>query len=442
MKKGNEKGNEKSNEKSNTARSKEIFGFMMFDFANSSYTTIIITALFNVYFVSVVVNEANRGELLWSIALSISYLLVVIFGPVFGALADYTGLKKTFLFFTYIICVLFTALLFFVRSGNTLVAMIFVILSNIGYSASENFISSFLPDIANENEMGKISGYAWSFGYIGGLLSLAICLILITFYHPPGYQQSYLPVRLGFLFTAAFFCIAAVPTFLWVKERGERKAVPEGENFFSVAKKRLALTLRSIENFKELVKFLISFFFFNSGISVVIAFAAIFAQKDLGFTPKLTLFLIFVVNIMGALGAFIFGFVEDKLGSKKTILITLIIWVITVSSAYFINDRKVFWICGIFVGIAMGASQSSARALVGLFSPKKKSAEFFGFWGFAGKLSKIFGILSFGIISYIFTSNRFAILSTIFYFFVGIVILLFVNEKRGIENAGNFVDRY
>jgi len=242
-------------------RRREIFGFMMFDFANSSYTTIIITAIFNAYFVRFVVIQAHRGELLWSVTLSISYLLVIIFGPVFGALADYTGLKKRFLFVSYLLCVVFTGLLFFVKPGGVIPAMTFVIFSNIGYSASENFVSSFLPEIAEADEMGRISGYAWSFGYVGGLLSLCICLVILTFYHPEGVEQTYLPVRLSNLVTALFFAAAAVPTFLWVRERREKKSVPEGETIFSIAFKRLRATFRNMQRFRELMVFLVSFLF-------------------------------------------------------------------------------------------------------------------------------------------------------------------------------------
>ena len=215
---------EKSGEKE---RKREIFGFMMFDFANSSYTTVIITAIFNAYFVRFVVNRANSGELLWSITLSISYLLVIIFGPVFGALADYTGLKKRFLFISYILCVIFTGLLFFIKPGYIIPGMLFVILSNLGYSASENFVSSFLPDIAGEEEMGRISGYAWSFGYVGGLLSLGICLIILSFYPQEGSQKNFLPIRLSNLITALFFAVAAIPTFLWLRERRQKKSIPD-----------------------------------------------------------------------------------------------------------------------------------------------------------------------------------------------------------------------
>jgi UMF1 family MFS transporter len=438
-----EKNRELKKGRSEAERSKrrEIFGFMMFDFANSSYTTVIITAVFNAYFVQVVVNQANRGELLWSITLSISYLIVIILGPVFGALADYSGLKKRFLFFTYLLCVVFTAFLFFIKPGYIIPAVVFVVLSNIGYAASENFVSSFLPDIAKEDEIGKISGYAWSFGYVGGLLSLGICLVIIQFYHPAGTESSYLPLRFSYLVTALFFGAAAIPTFMWMKERKARMKIPEGENVFSVSFKRLAVTFKNISRFKELVKFLVSFLFYYSGIAVVISFAAVYAQKELEFSAGMTVLLIIIVNITASIGALIFGFVGDRAGLKNTILITLIIWVAAVCSAYFVQSKMWFWVIANLVGIAMGGSQSSARALVGGFSPKSKSAEFFGFWGFAGKLSAILGLLSFGIMSAHFESNRIAITSTIFYFVLGIVILLFVNEKKGRAAAVNFVDK-
>jgi UMF1 family MFS transporter len=415
---------------------REIFGFMMFDFANSSYTTVIITAVFNAYFVRAVVNEANRGELLWAISLSISYFLVMIFGPVCGAMADQTGRKKRFLFVTYLLCVIFTALLFFVKPGYVLMAMVFVILSNVGYSASENFVSSFLPDIAEEKEMGRISGYAWSFGYVGGILSLVICLLIISFYKPAGNET--LPIRLSALVTALFFGAAAIPTFLWVRERRRDATSDRGDGYFRTAFHRLGATWRNVGKFKELAKFLIALFFFYAGIMVVISFASIYAQKELGFTPSMTVLLIIVVNVTAIIGAFLFGLLGDRIGLKRTVTITLIIWVVTVIVAYFIHTQKLFWIVANLAGIAMGASQSSARALVGLFSPKSKSAEFFGFWGFAGKFSAILGILSFGLLSYLFSSNRLAILSTILYFIVGLVILLFVNEKRGREAAVSY----
>ncbi|MFW6181529.1 MAG: MFS transporter, partial [Spirochaetota bacterium] len=282
-----------------TARRREIFGFMMFDFANSSYTTVIVTAVFNAYFVQVVVDQGNRGELLWAVALSISYLLVMLLGPVLGAMADYAGAKKRFLLGTYLLCVVFTGLLFLVKPGYVVPAMLFVVLSNFGYASGENFVSSFLPDIARPGEMGRVSGYAWGFGYVGGILSLVLSLLLITGLETGGADPgaASLPVRLTFLMTAGFFALAALPTFLWLRER-RRVAAGEGPvqrplaTAFKVSFGRLADTYRKIGAFRELMKFLLSFLMFNSGIQVVIAFAAIFAQKELGFTPGMTVGLI------------------------------------------------------------------------------------------------------------------------------------------------------
>jgi UMF1 family MFS transporter len=416
---------------------REIFGFMMFDFANSSYTTVIITTVFGAYFVRAVVNQANRGELLWAVTLSISYALVMLLGPVLGAMADSTGLKKRFLFATYLLCVLFTALLFFVKPGFVALAMAFVVLSNAGYSYSENFVSSFLPDIAGEHEMGRISGYAWGFGYVGGLLSLALCLVIISSLEAPG--DGVLAIRLSTLVTALFFGIAAIPTFLWIRERRINRIPSMGMGgYFRTAFSRLGETAREVSRFGQLVKFLISLFFFYSGIAIVISFAVIYAQKELGFSPALSIVLVIVVNVTAVAGAFAFGFIGDRIGLKNTVLITLIVWIATVLAAYYTRSQRTFWTVACMAGVAMGASQSSARALVGLFSPRSKSAEFFGFWGFSGKLSAIVGLLSFGIMSSVFGSNRIAILTTLFYFVIGLIVLLFVNEKRGREAAVNY----
>jgi UMF1 family MFS transporter len=320
-------------------------------------------------------------------------------------------------------------MLFFVRPGFVVPAMVLFIFSNIGYAMGEIFVSSFLPDIAGEERIGRVSGFAWAFGYIGGLLSLVLCLLVLT--KLTGFGKEDLPVRLTNLVTALFFGAAAIPTFLYVRERGEKKSLSTGTGFVGVGFSRLASTFRHIRQFRELMKILVSFLMFHSGIAVVIAFAAIFAQKELGFTPAQTVVLVITVNIAGVPGGFGFGLISDSLGRRNSLLITLLIWIAAVTSAFFITNRTQFWIVAILVGIAMGSSLSVARALVGVFAPRSKSAEFFSFWGFAVNFSRILGILTFGVLSFLFESNRLAILSTIVFFIAGIVILLFVNEDRG-----------
>lgn len=430
----------------NKASRKEIFGWCMFDFANSSYTTVIITAVFNVYFVKVVVSEQlfgkGYGEFLWgSVAIPISYLLVILAGPVIGALADFSGAKKKFLFATYLLCVVFTALLFFVREGDVIPAIILVVISNIGFAAGENFTSSFLPELATPEDMGKVSGYAWSFGYWGGLISLAICLAIVMGYKSP--DDTTLPVRLTALVTAAFFALAGIPTFLWLKERKSREIMPKGYNYFTIGFKRLAETYAHIKRFRELIKFLITFLVFNCGVMVVITFAAIYASGTLNFTMTENIILIIVVNVTASVGAFIFGFVQDRIGSKTTIIITLVLWFITTVWAYFSETKMSFWMLANVAGLALGSSQSASRAMVGLFAPESKSGEFFGFWGLFGKIGAILGPMSFGAITLASGGNqRYAVVATGLFFLLGIVGMIFIHEKEGIAAAKTYEELF
>ncbi len=425
--------------KQSKASPKEIFGWCMFDFANSSYTTIIITAVFNAYFVSIVVSEnlfgKGYGEFLWgSVAIPISYFLVIITAPVLGALADFSGSKKKFLFGSYLICIIFTALLFLIKEGDIAEGILFIVISNFGYASGENFASAFLPELAHREEMGKLSGYAWSFGYWGGLISLACCLgiiILMT-----GFQDKTLPMRLSCLVAAAFFGLSAIPTFLWLKERKSTEKMPYGHNYWTIGFKRLFDTYKSVKEFKELIKFLIIFLIFNSGVMVVISFASIYAVNVLDFSMQENIILIIVVNVTASIGAFIFGFIQDKIGSKKTIIVTLVLWIITVTWAYFSYSKSSFWMLANIAGLALGSTQSASRAMVGMLSPESKSGEFFGFWGLAGKVGAIIGPMTFGLFTLLSGGDRrIAILSTAGFFITGIIGMFFCDEGDGIKAA-------
>ncbi|MFH0976072.1 MAG: MFS transporter [Spirochaetota bacterium] len=418
---------------------KEIFGWCMFDFANSSFTTIIITAVFNAYFVTVVVSEElfgkGYGEFLWgSVAIPISYFLVILTGPILGAIADFSGSKKKFLFASYLLCVTFTSFLFFIKEGDIVPAIILIIISNFGFASGENFASAFLPELADREDMGKVSGYAWSFGYWGGLLSLGCCLALILFMKD--LNDKTLPIRLSALVSAAFFGLGAIPTFLWLKERKCTEKMPQDYNYFTIGFKRLHETYQSVKQFKELIKFLIIFLIFNSGVMVVITFAAIYAVHVLDFTIEENIILIIIVNVTASVGAFIFGFIQDKIGSKKTIIITLLLWLATVTWAYFAYTKNSFWMLANIAGLALGSTQSASRAMVGLFSPESKSGEFFGFWGLAGKIGAIIGPMTFGLLVLATDGNqRFAILATGVFFVIGIIGMFFCNEGDGIKSA-------
>jgi UMF1 family MFS transporter len=414
---------------------KEIFGWAMFDFANSSYTTIVVTVIFNVYFATRVVADPGQGDFLWSVGVATSQLVIVVTAPFLGALADFSGAKKKFLFVSYLICVLGTAGLGLVTPGAVTLALVLFIISNAAFSASENFVSAFLPEIAPREMIGRVSAYGWSLGYFGGLACLGLCLVLLW---ARGGLDRAPPndwYRLTCLLTAGFFALAAVPTFLWVKERKAPEALPPGQTYLTVGFSRLRETFREIRRYGDLFKFLCAFFFIGCGLWTVVAFSGIYATQTLKLTQAQTLIFFVIVQVTAAVGAFVFGQIQDRIGSVVTIQITLLIWLAVILGAYLSQGITGLYLVGNLAGVALGATQSAGRALVGLFSPLDKEGEFFGFWGLSYKLAAVLGLPVFGIISSWTGSQRLAILVTGLFFVVGGLLMFTVNEKRGIRSA-------
>lgn len=405
---------------------KELFGWVMFDFANSSFTTVIVTVVFSAYFVSHVVGDDVLGVKYWGIGLAVSNLIVILSGPVVGAISDFSGSKKKFLFLSYLLCVIFTALLFFVGRGDILSGLILFIFANIGFAAGENFCAAFLPEIARPDDMGKISGYGWATGYIGGLLSLVICVVIFKIW-----GQDELQIRSTFVATALFFFVSALPTFLWLKERKAAIPLPKGRHYIGIGFSRLKTTFNDLHDFAELIKFLGVFFLFSCGISTVVSFSAIYAESVVKFTKAETLLFFIVVQVSSSVGAFVFGFVEDRIGAQKTIAVTLLVWIAVIFGVYFAASKAVFWAVGNLAGLAIGSTQSSSRAMVALFTPESKSGEFFGLWGLSGKLAATVGIYSYSLLTSLSGSMRSAILSTGIFFLAGLFGIFFIDEERG-----------
>jgi UMF1 family MFS transporter len=412
----------------------EIFSWCMYDFANSSFTTVIVTAFYVLYFKEVVLKgySPEEGDFFWGLNISLSMLFVALSSPILGAIADYSGAKKKFLRFYSLQCILFTALLFFVKEGDLLPGMLFFILANIGFEGGIVFYNAFLPEIATPENIGRISGYGWALGYLGGLASLVMVLPLVK----GGFtQENLLNCRLSFVVIALCFLVFSLPTFIFLKERAVPRTPPAGQSYVQAGFSTLAGTFREIKRYRELLKFLLAFFLFNDAIATTIAFSAAYAQDTLHFTVSENITLIIVINITAAIGAFLFGFVVDRIGAKKTISITLLIWIMVVISAYFSETKTSFWIIANIAGTAIGASQSASRSLIGSFSPKERSAEFFGFEAVCGRFSAIFGPLVFGTVSSWTGNQRYAVLSIGFFFTLGLILLQRVNEKEGIEAA-------
>jgi len=432
------------------ASKKELFGWAMFDFANSSYTTVIITVVFCIIFPKIIVGdgpEYRLGNFLWSVALSLSYAVALLTSPFFGAVMDYTGAKKKFLFGSYILTVFATAALYFVHPGDVLLAMLLVILSNIGFSYSEAFVSSFLPGLGPPEDLGKISGYAWSLGYFGGLSSVAIVMFVLGagVYTPENFSR----LRLVGPITGLFFLVAAIPTFLWVKERTVPRALPENENYLTVGMNRLKKTFSDGREYKDLIILLVSFFFAYAGLAIVISFAFIYGDQIIKWSGTTQAIMFIITQLTAAAGAFFFGILQDKWKAKQTFILTLALWLVTVGLIYavvpltaFVNhltglsvtEEHVFLGIGSIAGLGLGSTQSACRAMVGLFSPDTKAGEFFGLWSFTCRLSAIVGLMGMGLLQAFMGLHK-AILVCLFFFFIALLIVLFVDEDRGKKAA-------
>ena len=417
------------------ASRREIFSWAMYDFANSGYTTVVLTAIFSAYFVAVVAGSGGDRDgsatLLWTLATSVANGLILLTVPVVGAIADAHAWKKRFLIFTTIGCTASTALLALAGPGDIAWAMILVIISAFMFGSGESLIAAFLPEIATQDRMGRISGYGWTLGYFGGLLVLGICLAYVMTAKARGDSAThYVPITL--LITAGAFALASLPTFLWLRERAIPAPLPAGVGYVRAGFSRLRRTWNEAYRFQDLARFLVTLTLYQCGVYTVIFLAAVYAQEVMGFSTVDNIVLILLVNFTAAAGAFIFGHVQDRLGSVRTLAITLLLWIVAILVAYFSTERASFWVAANLIGLAMGSSQSAGRAVVGLFTPPDRSAEFFGLWGLATKLAAIVGPLSYGLIAYATQGNqRFAVLATLIYFIAGLGMLLSVNEQRG-----------
>jgi UMF1 family MFS transporter len=402
---------------------REVWAWSMYDFANSGYTTVVITAVFSAYFVGAVAGNAPWATFAWTAALSISYLLILLTGPLVGAWADKHATKKKVLLATTAGCVAFTALLYFASPGAVALALVLVVLSNYFFGLGENVIAAFLPELADSQAMGRVSGWGWAFGYLGGLTALGLCLAYILSSKGSPASET---VPVAMLITAAFFALAATPTFVFLRER----STPQPQTGKPLA--RVLETLRDATRYRDLRRFLLCILFYQAGVAAVVALAAIYAQEAMKFTQQQTIVLVLVVNVTAALGAFGFGYLQDAIGHVRAVALVLLGWIAMVVTAFFSETPASFWAAANLAGLCMGASQAAGRAIVGYLAPPARLAEFFGLWGLAVKAASIFGPLTYGAVTWAFAGNhRLGILCVGAYFVAGLALLAGIDVERG-----------
>ncbi len=409
-------------------KKREVFAWAMYDFANSGYTTVVLTAVFNAYFVSVIAAGAEWATFAWTATLAVSYIAVMVAGPLLGAYADAHAAKKRVLFFATVGCVISTALLYFAGPGAIYLAITMIIISNFCYAVGENITAAFLPELAKPDALGKVSGWGWSWGYVGGLVALGLSLMWIMGAESRE-QKTADAIGLTMLITAAVYAAGASITFIFLKERASAAPTNTATEH---AWARLLRSAREASSYRDLILVFACGTCYQAGVSTVVTLAAIYAQEVMSFTTQDTLILVLIVNVTACVGAFGFGYLQDLIGKKRALAITLAGWVLMVIFAWFATTRGLFWVAANLAGICMGSSQSAGRALVAYFSPVDRAAEFFGLWGVATRLAAVLGPLTYGAVTWITNNNhRLAMLITGVFFLAALLVLARVDEKRG-----------
>lgn len=416
-------------------RGREVFAWAAYDFANSGYTTVVLTAVFNAYFVGVVAGNADWATLAWTLALALSNVIVMLVMPALGAWADLRAAKKRVLMAVTAGCVAGTVALAGAGPGSVVLAMVAIVVSNTFYSFGESLTAAFLPELARREAMGRVSGWGWGFGYFGGMLSLGLSLAWVLHAQAQGQTAAqFVPVTM--LLTAAVYALASLVTFAWLPERARPQAASRNVPGVAASLARLRQTWREAGRYPDFIALLACSTAYQAGIAVVIALAAVYAEQVLGFKQADTMMLVFLVNIASAVGAFAFGHLQDRLGHKASIAITLLGWLLMSALAVMAQGPGLFWVAATLAGLCMGSSQSAGRALAGVFTPPDRLAEFFGLWSVSTRLAAIVGPITYGLVTWWTQGNhRLAIGVTALFFAAGLVLLRRIDVERGAAAA-------
>ena len=413
-----------------------IWSWALYDFGNSAFTTLVITFVYATYFTQAIAPDPITGTVLWSRAITVTALITAICSPLLGALADRGGYRKAFVVLSTLVCVLATAGLFQVLPGQVMAALVLVVIANLGYEIATVFYNAFLPDISPPGRIGRISGYGWALGYVGGLLALLLALVALV--QPAttwfGFStEAGENIRATNLLTAAWFAVFALPFLLWVPE--DRSAVSGRGRVIGDAVRQLRGTFSEIRRYRQIVRLLVARFFYNNGLVTVIAFGGIYAAESFGFTLEEVLVFGIALNVAAGAGALAMGYLDDRIGGKRTIIISLVGLTVATVLAIVATDKLLLWVTGVIIGIFLGPNQAASRSLMGRFVPKEKENEFFGFFAFSGKLTAFVGPFLLGVLTQWTGSQRWGISVVLVLFAVGLVLMIPLDEQDGIARA-------
>ncbi len=427
-----------------------VFSWSLYDFANQPFTTLIVTFIYGTFFTKVIADNEIVGTLLWSRGITITALIVALLSPVMGAIADKGGYRKLYLIFWTWVSIAGALLLWFPVEGQVAFALTAFIIGNVGFEMGGVFCNAFLPEIAPKEKIGRVSGYGWSFGYVGGLIALALGLILFINPEIPIFnldKSAYEHIRGTNIMVAIWFAVFSIPTFLFVKENPHEGG--GNKNLIADSFNQVKETFRNVRKYREMTRFLIARLIYNDGLITIFAFGGIYAAGTFNFTIQEIMIFAIVLNVAAGMGAFLMGFLDDIIGGKKTIqisnyglIIACIIAVLVpnrdlfnialpIAGSTIISGKTMFWLSGILIGIFSGPNQASSRSLMARFVPKGKENEFFGFFAFSGKATAFLGPFFLGYFTQLFNSQRYGIAVVLVLLVIGSILLRSVDEEAG-----------
>jgi UMF1 family MFS transporter len=436
---------------------REIFGWAMYDWANSAFSTTVGTVFLGPYLASLAAEAAKAfpdgmarfagipvaPDSFLPYCVSFSVGLQVLFLPILGAIADYSHMRKQMMQLFAAMGALATIGLFFVSGSLWWLGGLLFILANLTFGAAIVFYNAYLPDIASEDQRDRVSSYGWAMGYLGGGLLLLLNLAFYQFRDALGVPTG-LAIRINLASAGLWWLGFSFITWARLRPRHATRPLPEGETYVRIGFKQLGKTLREIKDFPETLKFLLAYFLYNDGIQTVIAVASTFAaapliRGGLEIDQGTLTIVILMIQFVACGGALFWGKLAGWVGAKRSIIISLVIWAGVVIFAYggLQGDSRItqFFILGIFIALVMGGSQAISRSLFAQMIPNGKEAEFYSFYEISERGTSWIGPLIFGLMNQVFGSLRPAILSLIFFFVAGLIVLPFVNVRKAVDDV-------